>query len=146
MPTSERDERPTDDERFVKGLVAALPEAFIDVDIHKEYDFGGGSWYTTMALANATGWIESNALDVNYRAKTVTMRPGGADLLRRFFDYIATVIATTNGPWGWIQVELFPVVWTEDVLDYLGPLTIELFRDAQRTLSRAYSSIGRWPE
>lgn len=145
MAAGRRCEEPSDDERFIKGLVAALPEAFVDVDLLEDYDFGGGSWHTTRALGHATGWIESHALDVDYRAQTVNIRPSGPELLRRFFDYIETVIADAAGPLGWIQVELFPVVWTEDVLDYLGPLTTELFRDAQQTLTRFYSCVGSWP-
>ena len=145
----------TEGERFIRGLAAALPEAFGDVDLDAEYNYvaetaaGEDPWVSTIALADAVKWIEDSALHVVRRRETVAVRAGGEDPLRRFFGYMELVIARARRPedTNWIMVEMFEgIPWTEDVITYLGPETIALLREAQDAL-RPYSSwIGRWSD
>ena len=145
----------TEGERFVRGLAAALPEAFGDVDLEAEYDYGvetavdDDPWVRTIPLADAVKWIEDSALHVDRWRQTVAVRPGGEDPLRRFFGYMELVVARAERPkdTNWIKVELFEgIPWTEDVISYLGPETVALLREAQDTLRRFNSWIGRWSD
>jgi len=149
-------------ERFVRGLAAAVPEAFADVDLAGEYDHtvwtsvdettspGGpdDAWARTIALADAVRWIEDHALIVKRRRMSTSVRPGGADPLDRFFAYIEEHLRSAPAQdRGWISVELFEgIPWVEDVLDHLGPRTVELLREAQIDLRRFNRWIGRWSE
>jgi hypothetical protein len=145
----------TDGERFIRGLAAALPEAFGDSDLDAQYNYaaetsaGEDPWVCSIALADAVKWIEESALHVVRGRESVAVRPGGEDPLRRFFGYMELVIARAGRPEDitWIEVEMFEgIPWTEDVITYLGPATIALLREAQDTL-RSYSSwIGRWSD
>jgi hypothetical protein len=145
----------TEGERFIRGLAAALPEAFGDVDLDAEYNYaaetaaGEDPWVSTIALADAVKWIEDSALHVVRRRETVAVRPGGEDPLRRFCCYIELVIARAERPTdtNWIMVEMFEgIPWTEDVIAYLGPATIALLREAQDALRPYNSWIGRWSD
>jgi hypothetical protein len=145
----------TEGERFIRGLAAALPEAFGDTDLDAEYNYsletaaGEDPWVRSIALADAVEWIEHRALEVVRRRETVAVRPEGEDPLRRFFSYMELVIARADGPrdTGWIAVEMFEgIPWTEDVITYLGPQTTALLRNAQDTLRRYSSWIGRWSD
>jgi hypothetical protein len=145
----------TEGERFIRGLAAALPEAFGDTDLDSEYNYsletapGDDPWVYSIALADAVEWIEHQALHVVRRRETVAVRPDGEDPLRRFFAYMEFVIARAGGPrdTGWIAVEMFEgIPWTEDVITYLGPHTTALLRNAQNTLRRYSSWVGRWSD
>jgi hypothetical protein len=145
----------TEGERFIRGLAAALPEAFADADLGAEYNYsletaaGDDPWVRSIALADAVEWIEQRALEVVRRRETVAVRPGGEDPLRRFFGYMEVVIARADGPADttWIAVEMFEgIPWTEDVIAYLGPHTTALLRSAQNTLRRYSSWVGRWSD
>jgi hypothetical protein len=145
----------TEGERFIRGLAAALPEAFGDTDLDAEYNYsletaaGEDPWVRSIALADAVEWIEHRALEVVRRRETVAVRPQGEDPLRRFFAYMEEVIARAKRPadTNWIAVEMFEgIPWTEDVITYLGPQTTALLRNAQNTLRRYSSWIGRWSD
>jgi hypothetical protein len=74
----------TDGERFVRGLAAALPEAFAGRDLSDAYDYSAESasdedpWAMTIALADAVRWLEDHVLDVDRRAQTCALRPTGS--------------------------------------------------------------------
>lgn len=142
-------------EPFVRGLAAALPEAFAGIDLVDEYDFSAevgedevdeDGWGTTLALGHAVRWIEERALAVSRRSERTAIRPEGEEPLRRFFAHMEAVIADTpEDEQGWIAVELFEgVPWTEDVIDVLGPHTRALLRRAQVQLAPYNGWIGRW--
>ena len=143
-------------EEFVRGLAEAVPEVFAGVDLADEYDLSewadepsgpdDDGWAQTIALADAVQWIEREALIVKRRRESTARRPERADVLRRFFAYIEQAIADTpDDDRGWIMVELFEgIPWVEDVIDVLGPQTVEQLRVAQRELRRFNSWIGDW--
>jgi hypothetical protein len=143
-------------EEFVRGLAEAVPEVFAGVDLADEYDLSewadepagpdDDGWAQTIALADAVQWVEGNALVVHRRRESTKRPPEGADALRRFFAYMEQVIADApEDDRGWIMVELFEgVPWIEDVIDVLGPKTIESLRVAQRELRRYNHWIGDW--
>jgi hypothetical protein len=143
-------------ERFVRGLDEAVPEVFAGVDLAGEYDLSewageprrpeDDGWAQTIALADAVQRIERTALKVDRRRESTARRPEGEDMLRRFCAYMEQVIAETpEDDRGWIMVELFEgVPWIEDVIDVLGPRTVELLRVAQRELRRYNGWIGDW--
>src|SRR4051812_36462232 len=140
-------------EQFVRGLADAVPEVFAGVDLAEEYDYAEYSapdedaWARTIALADVMRWLEDEALVVKRRkASTAIRRP---DVLRRFFAYMEEVLADHAGDSGrgWIMVELFEgIPWVEDVIDFLGPQTVALLREAQDVLARYNGWIGRWSE
>src|SRR4051812_37850351 len=104
-------------------------------------------WARTIALADAVKWMESEALVVNRRRETTALRPERADVLRRFFAYMEQVIAdpACRADQGWIMVELFEgIPWVEDVIEFLGPDTAALLREAQDGLARYSGWIGNW--
>jgi hypothetical protein len=147
--------RMIDGERFIRGLAAALPEAFADTDLDAEYNYsaetaaGEDPWVRSIALADAVKWIEDGALDVVRRRETVAVRPGGGDQLRRFFGYMEGVVARAERPadTNWIAVEMFEgIPWIEDVISYLGPQTTALLREAQDTLRPYNRWVGRWSD
>jgi hypothetical protein len=145
----------TEGERFIRGLAAALPEAFGDTDLDAKYNYaaetaaGEDPWVRSIALADAVQWIEDKALDVVRRRETVAVRPGGEAQLTRFFGYMELVVGRADGPkdTNWIAVEMFEgIPWIKDVITYLGPQTTALLREAQDTL-RPYSRwVGRWSD
>lgn len=138
-------------EHFVRGLADAVPEAFAGIAVAAEYDYaaheqpGEDAWARTIALADAVTWMEAEALVVDRRqASTAVRRP---DVLQRFFAYIEGVLVehASDRDRGWIMVELFEgIPWVEDVIDFLGPHTTALLRDAQDVLARYNGRIGRW--
>jgi|tagenome__1003787_1003787.scaffolds.fasta_scaffold20972830_4 hypothetical protein len=140
-------------EQFVRGLADAVPEVFADVDLADEYDYADYSapdedaWAKTIALADAVEWMEDQALMVKRRkASTAIGRP---DVVRRFFAYMEQVLIDHpgNSDRGWIMVELFEgIPWVEDVIDFLGPQTVALLREAQDFLAPYNGWIGRWKE
>jgi hypothetical protein len=140
-----------DEERFVTGLAAALPEAFADRDVRDEYyvDYDD-SWLTYPALGDARMWLEEHAIRISLAARQVAVLPGGEDRLRRFFAYMEEVAAGADDDErlaNLLMIELFEgVVWTEDVIEYLGPRTRALLEDARVLLADANHAIGRWPE
>ena len=139
-----------DSERFVRALAQALPEAFAGLDLAEQFSSNDPAvpdenWWVTIALSRAVVWLSSQALELDVRAQTTTILPGGDDPLRRFFDFIESELRLRGGAPGWMQVELFEgVAWTEAVIEFLGPLTVASLRDAQRTLAWCNTMIGRW--
>lgn len=57
-----------DNERFVRGLADAVPEAFVGKDLADEYDFadysaeGEQGWVATIPLADVVTWLEAEVL------------------------------------------------------------------------------------
>lgn len=138
-------------EVFVRRLAKALPEAYVGVDLPDAYDFADDmtprdrqrypdddGWATTIALADAMRWLETEALVVDRRRRSTTVPPGSVEALRRFFAYVEQAITDCEPDQrGWIMVELFEhVPWTEDVVEYLGPETVGLLRQAQQAPRR----------
>jgi hypothetical protein len=81
-----------DDERFVRELVTALPEAF-DADWEDDYSDADG-WLGYTALGSARSWLEDHALRIAWlgrRRGRAGVRPEGEEPLRRFFAYIEQV-------------------------------------------------------
>ena len=140
-------------EQFVRGLADAVPEVFAGIDLAEKYGYveysapDEDAWARTIALADAVKWIEDEALVVKRRqASTAIRRP---DVLRRFFAYMEEVLVDHPGQreHGWIMVELFEgIPWVQDVIDFLGPRTVALLREAQHVLSPYNACIGRWKE
>jgi hypothetical protein len=146
----------TEGESFVRGLAAAIPEAFAGADLDETYNYAeytaadDDPWVKTIALADAVEWIEAQVLDVDRRLETVAVRPRCEDALERFFSYMEHVIAAAAAKperTNWIAIELFEgIPWTENVSDYLGAHTLALLRDAQATLGVDSGWIGRWSD
>ncbi len=146
-------------EQFVRGLAAALPEAFGDVDLVEEYDGlvdpdiaqammfpppeGGHYWRKTTAAADAIIWLSENALSLDVRAGRTTVLPGGEELLARFFDYIESVLAASETDMLWLADEIYAgITWTEDVIDLLGPESVALLHRARAELPSTH--VGTW--
>ena len=138
-------------EQFVRGLANAVPEVFAGIDLAEEYGYAAYSaadedaWARTIALADAVKWMEAEALVVSRREESTAVRR--PDLLRRFFAYVEEVLVaqSDDSDRGWIMVELFEgIPWVEDVIDFLGPQTTALLREAQDVLARYNGWIGTW--
>jgi hypothetical protein len=141
-----------DSEGFIRGLAAALPEAFAERDLEAEYytDWGEPElrWLSYVALADARIWIEENALKVDPVRRVARVRPGAEDAVRRYFGYVEPLAADPDRSMeNLLMIELFEgVVWVQDVIDYVGPDTRALLARAQVQLADANSAIGRWRE
>lgn len=140
-------------ERFVRGLADAVPQAFASKDVADEYDYvdyateGDQAWVATIPLADVVTWLEAEAMAVDRSAQSVQILPGGHEPLAAFFNYMEETIAAAEdqSDRNWIMVELFEgVPWIEDVLQYLGPRTVALLRTAQRVLAEHNGWIGNW--
>jgi hypothetical protein len=140
-----------DAERIVRGLAAALPEAFDGRDLAENYysDWGEPEqrWLSYVAVGDARMWIEEHVLDIDPVARVARVRPGGEDALRRYFDYFESLAPDLErGVQNLLEIELFEgVVWVQDVIDYVGPHTRAVMRRAQEHLAWCNSAIGRWP-
>jgi hypothetical protein len=140
-----------DQEAIIRGLAAALPEAFAGRDLREEYAEWGEpeqDWLAYIAVPDARTWIERNALDIDHDACVARVRPGGEDALRRYFDYFET-LASDPGPdlQNLLMIELFEgVVWVQHVIDYVGPHTRAVLDRARTQLADGNGAIGRWPE
>jgi hypothetical protein len=139
------------EERFVLDLAAALPEAFAGRDVRADYYYEyDDSWLTYPALGDARIWIEEHAIRIDGARRRVEVLPGGEDSLRRFFGYIEDVAADASPDErlaNLLMIELFEgVVWTGDLIEYLGPHTRALLEEARMVLADANAAIGRWPE
>ena len=112
-----------DSERFIRGLAAALPEAFAGRDLEEEYHTDWGEpehrWLAYVALADARMWIEDHALDIGVLPRVARVRPGGEDPLRRYFDYVEPLASDPDRSMqNLLMIELFEgVVWVEDVIE-----------------------------
>lgn len=140
---------------FVLGLVRAAPEAFNDVDGLREYDYTDSQvagtpeqppderWGGIVALEHARTWIATVALDVDRGARHARVRAGYEDALLRFFAFIELALERLpRSARSWVEVGLFEGErWTEDVLEYLGPRTVEALREAQQSFD---DPVGRW--
>src|SRR4051794_28952868 len=100
-----------DDRRFVEDLIAALPEAFPDradaLDEPLPY----------VALGDARIWIEEHALRISRVSRRARVRPGRADALRRFWDFVEACAETADADMKTLlQIECFEgVEWVDDV-------------------------------
>jgi hypothetical protein len=140
-----------DQERIIRGLAAALPEAFAGRDLVEEYaDWGEPEhdWLAYIAVPDARTWIERNALDIDPIGCVARVRPGGEDALRRFFEYFEALAADPDRDMqNLLMIELFEgVPWVQDVIDYVGPNTRAVMRRAQEHLAWCNGAIGRWAE
>ncbi len=124
MTPSAEPPRPPTGEEFVRGLVAAVPEAFDGVDVEEEYSTaedpgrpfppGIDGWLKPMALTRAIGYVDM---------AVEGPLPDELAAVKRFFAYIEAVLevaddATRN----WMMVELFEGTdWPKETLDYAGP-------------------------
>jgi hypothetical protein len=140
-----------DQEAIIRGLAAALPEAFEGRDLVEAYaDWGEPEhdWLAYIAVPDARTWIERNALDLDRPARVARVRPGGEDALRRFFDYFEPLASDPDRDvQNLLMIELFEdIPWVQDVIDYVGPDTRALLARAQEQLAWCSSAIGRWPE
>jgi hypothetical protein len=137
-----------DKERFVRALAATLPEAFEGLDVEVAYfsPSDGHGWDSYVPLTRARDWIEDHALTVDRRAETVEVTR--AEVLQRFFSFIESVAqGADENTQNLLMIELFEgTPWTEDVLRFLGPETVELLRRAQVELAPYNGWIGRWHE
>jgi hypothetical protein len=95
-------------------------------------------------------WLEEHAIRVDAPRRRVEVLPGGEDRLRRFFGYMEQLAADAHEDArlaNLLMIELFEgVVWTDDLIEYLGPHTRALLEEARIVLAAASGAIGRWPE
>ena len=112
-----------DSERIIRDLAAALPEAFDGRDLVEDYyspDWGEPEqrWLTYVAVADARIWIEEHALAIDPLACVARVRPGGEDVLRRYFDYFEALASDLQRDvQNLLEIELFEgVVWVQDVI------------------------------
>jgi len=102
-------------------------------------------WQGVVACDHAVSWVLREVVNVDWQAIVARVRPGREDALRRFFAFIEDALEqfSRNGR-NWLIVCLFESQpRTEDVLEYLGPRTVEALREAQST-SGLVSPVGRW--
>ncbi len=126
---------PKDSERFVRGLAAAVPEAFQEVDVKQEFgpmpgvaarDGDIGMWSYALALELAGGRVWGLSIDYDRVRDSAHVKPDGRDVLGRFFGFVESEIAL-QGPAGWMKVALDDGFgpW-DDLASYAGPLTVAL--------------------
>jgi len=141
-----------DSERIVRGLAAALPEAFAGRDLAADYYSDEGEpeqrWLPYVAVADARMWVEEHVLQIDPVACVARVRPGREDALRRYFEYFETLAPDLERDMqNLLEIELFEgVVWVQDVIDYVGPQTRAVMGRAQEHLAWCNSAVGRWPD
>ncbi len=123
-----------DSERFVRALAAAVPEVFVDVDLAEEYGphdvgpyLGLDQWMRAGALEDAAARVATLALEHDASRPISRVRPGGGELLHRFFDFVEAELEVA-GLAGWMEVAIMEggEPWMEDLGAYAGPLTLQL--------------------
>jgi hypothetical protein len=109
---------------FVEALIDAVPEA-----LDREAELEDPLPY--IALGSARMWIEEHALRVDLIRRRRTVR--NEEPLRRFWDFVERQLAAGDREVeNLVAIECFEgVVWVEEVIEYLGPRTRELFRQAR---------------
>jgi hypothetical protein len=141
-----------DSERFIRGLAAALPEAFAGLDLEEEFCTDRGApeqrWLAYVALPVARSWVQEKAIRINPLRRVARVRRGGEEALRRYFAFFEPLAADPDpGMQNLLMIELFEgVVWVEDVIEYVGPNTRALLTRARTELSAVNSAIGRWSD
>ncbi len=133
-----------DGRSFVAALIAAVPEAFDGDD--DAFDEDGALAYP--ALGNARSYLEDHAIRIHRLPLRASVRPGGEDVLRRFWDFVEEQAQAGAGDERLetlLQIECFEGVgWVEDLIEFVRPRTRELLADAQVGLADANGQIGRW--
>jgi len=85
-----------DEERFVRELAAALPEAFAGVDLEEElHDEEDDCWLTYPAINTALGWIQRRAIKVRIGRRARLRRGGDEPLGRHRRGWLPITGATT---------------------------------------------------
>jgi hypothetical protein len=132
-----------DSHRFVRELIAAVPEA----SEHVEDWLDDGEALAYPALGQARSWLEDHVLDLRIMPLRASVRAGREDVFRRFWAFVEERAATDDRSLrNLLMIELFEGVWwTEDVMDYLGPSTRRLLDEARVALAPYNGAIGRRP-
>ncbi len=122
-------------ERFVRALVAAVPEGFDGVDVATTYgpavpnDVDLGRWLSATALEDAARRVEHIVLEYDHARGRARVKPGGDEVLRRFFEFLEGELPGQAHP-GWIKVALVDggLGLMGDIEEFAGPKTLALLQ------------------
>ncbi len=131
---------------FVQQLARMFPEAFDAAGFPLDDYLDDDDVDAYAALGRVRTHLEQQMLQFHPLRHRASVRLGCEQRFAQLWGLIEEALLDADDQLKTVlMIELFEGVgWTEDVLQYLGPRTRELLREAQSVLQPYNDQIGRW--